>query len=202
MAAQDINILTIASVAISSAPPGTSVDGGHATLGTTTDLATANTVIGRLKALLAAITGGSKTGANSVSVVLASDQTAIPVSFVGNVSITAITSGSRTTTQTSADIPNLSGRYIHVILDMTTVGTGSVTLNINGKDATSGKYYPLLVGAAITTNSTNVYRVGPAFAPSANATANDMIPATLQFVVNANNANAATYSVGYNIGGN
>ena len=32
---------------------------------------------------------------------------------------------------------------------------------IQGKDAASGKYYTLLVGAAVTTISTNVYTVYP-----------------------------------------
>ena len=165
----------------------TSVDGGLVPLGSTTDTLWTGTgpatVIAALKAAYSKLTS-------------------IVSLLSNNVSITAITSGSRTTTQTSTDITNTNGRYLHVILDVTAIGTGSVTLTINGKDATSNKYYPLLVGAAITTNSTNVYRVGPAFAPSVNATANDMIPAILQIVVNANNANAATYSVGYNIGGN
>lgn len=112
---------------------------------------------------------------------------------------TVLASASRTTTQTSADQINPAGRFLHVILDMTTVGTGSVTVTINGKDPTSGKYYLLLAGAAVTTNSTNVYKVGPGLPATANVSANDIVPRIFQIVVTANNANAAVYSVGFNL---
>lgn len=114
-----------------------------------------------------------------------------------NVSVFA--SAAHTTTQTSADITVANAKAIHVILDMTNVGTGSVTITINAKDATSGKYYALLVGAAVITNSTNIYRVGLGLTAAANAVANDAVPVTLQIVVTANNANSATYSVGLNV---
>jgi predicted secreted protein len=94
---------------------------------------------------------------------------------------------------------NYRGRGIKVVLDMTTVGTGSVTLTIKGKDTASGKYYTLLAGAAVTTNSTNVYTVFPGATASANVSANDMLPRTWQVVVTANNANATTYTVGASV---
>lgn len=109
-------------------------------------------------------------------------------------------SASRTTTQTSLDIPTGGAMSsLNVVLDMTTVGTGSVTVTINGKDSTSGKYYLILSGAAITTNSTNRYRVGQMLASAANSVAQDYMPRYIQIVVTANNANAATYSCGYSI---
>lgn len=115
-------------------------------------------------------------------------------------SVVLLPSASRTTTQTSVDLQNRGGlSSLNVVLDMTVVGTGSVTLTINGKDAASGKYYLLLSGAAVITNSTNRYRVGKVLAASANAIAQDYLPDTFQIVVTANNANAATYSVGYSL---
>lgn len=114
--------------------------------------------------------------------------------------VVLLPSASRTTTQTSGDLQNLGGRSdLRVILDMTTVGTGSVTVTINGKDPASGKYFLILAGAAVTTNSTNTYKVGVNVAASANAIAQDYLPPTFQIVVTANNANAATYSVGYTL---
>ncbi len=110
--------------------------------------------------------------------------------------ISLVPSAAYTTTQTSADQTNQRCRGVVVVLDMTAVGTGSVTLTIQGKDPVSGKYYTLLAGAAVTTNSTNVYRVYPGLAAAANATANDVLPKTWRVVVTANNANSATYSVG------
>jgi len=117
----------------------------------------------------------------------------------GNTDVSVLASAARTTTQTSADQVNYNARGIQLVLDMTSVGTGSVTVSINGKDAVSGKYYPILTGAAVTTNSTNVYRVYPGLTAAANATVSDFLPRTFQVVVTANNGNSATYSVGYSL---
>lgn len=114
-----------------------------------------------------------------------------------NVDVTALASAARTTTQTVDNLANKYGKGIRVTLDMTTVGTGSVTLSINAKDSVSGKTKVLLAGAAVTTNVTNVYIIYPQYAVVANVSANDVLPATFQLVVTANNANSATYSLGY-----
>lgn len=112
-------------------------------------------------------------------------------------------SASRTTTQTSADIPTGGAMStLNVVLDVTSAGTGSVTVTINGKDSASGKYYLILSGAAVVTNSTNRYKVGPTIAASANAIAQDYMPKYIQIVVTANNANPMTYSCGYSIASN
>lgn len=108
-----------------------------------------------------------------------------------------LASAARTTTQTQPDQTNFSNaRGIKVLLDMTVVGTGSVTLTIQGKDLASGKYYTLLAGAAVTTNTTNVYTVYPGISATANVSANDVLPHTWRALVTANNANSATYSLG------
>jgi hypothetical protein len=116
------------------------------------------------------------------------------------VEATLLASASRTTTQTSADIPTYNARNLQVVIDMTVVGTGSVTVTINGKDSASGKYLLLLSGAAVITNVTNRYKVGPDIAAVANVVAQDYLPRLIQIVVTANNANPATYSVGYALG--
>ena len=116
-----------------------------------------------------------------------------------NMAVTVFASAAQTTTQTSADQLNVNGHCLHVILNVTSAGTGSVTLSINGKDPASGVYYNLLTGVAVTTNSTNVYKIGPALTAAANAVANDWVPRTFQIVVTANNSNSMTYSVGYNL---
>ena len=115
---------------------------------------------------------------------------------------TLLASASRTITQTSADIPTYNMESIAVTLDMTVITAGpSVTLAINYKDPASGKYVPLLTGAAVTTISTNPYKLGPGLTAAANAIANAVLPDIIQIVVTANNANAGTYSVGYTLGG-
>jgi hypothetical protein len=113
-----------------------------------------------------------------------------------NQELTLLASGSRTTTVSSADQTNYNGEAVDVVLDVTNAGTGSVTLTIEGKDAVSGKYYTLLAGAAVTTNSTNVYRVGPGLTAAANSAANYRVPRTWRVTVTHNNANPCTYSVG------
>lgn len=112
-----------------------------------------------------------------------------------NVEFTALASAARTATTTSSDIVTYNARGVTVILAMTTVGTGSVTITINGKDSLSGNYYTILTGSAVVTNSTNVYRIFPGATVAANAVANDQIPRIIQVVTTANNANSATYSV-------
>jgi hypothetical protein len=118
----------------------------------------------------------------------------------GNVDTASlITASGATTTQTSADQVNFNGRGLVVVLDMTAVGTGSVTATIQGKDAASGKYYTLLAGAAVVTNSTNVYTVYPAAPATANVSANSPVPRTWRVTVTAGNANPTTYTVGASV---
>lgn len=108
----------------------------------------------------------------------------------------------RTTTFTSADIPVAWANVgIDVIFDLS-VNAGSsasLTVTINGKDPASGKYYPLLAGAAVTSVGTNVYRVGSGFPATTNVSANCGVPSIIQIVVAAGNASPATYSVGLNM---
>jgi hypothetical protein len=110
-----------------------------------------------------------------------------------------ITATAATTSQTGADQVNVNGRGVKVVLDMTTIGTGSVTLTIQGKDVASGKYYTLLAGAAVVGNSTNVYEVYPGAPATANVSANATVPRTWRVITTANNANATTYTVGASV---
>lgn len=112
-------------------------------------------------------------------------------------SMTVFASAARTTTQTQADQVNTAGYSgIRVVLDMTVVGTGSVTCEIDALDQTSGKYHVLLTGAAVITNSTNVYTIFPGGPVTANVSANTQLGFIWRIKVTANNANSATYSCG------
>ncbi len=109
---------------------------------------------------------------------------------------TLLASASRSAT-TSSDVVVTNARQIVVVLDVTDVtALPSVTLTIKGFDPTSGKTWNILVGAAVTTVSTNLYKVSPHLTASANAVAQDAVPPFVQVTVTANNANAGTYSVG------
>jgi len=115
---------------------------------------------------------------------------------------TWLATGARTTTQTSPDLDTNGAAYLNVVLDVTDVSaTPSVTFKVQGKDPASGKYYDILAGAAVTTQSTNRYRVGPTLAAVANSIAQDYLPEVIRFVVTANNSNSATYSVGWSLTG-
>jgi len=110
-------------------------------------------------------------------------------------------SGSRTTAQTSPDLSTLGFRHLTVTLDVTDVSAGpTLTLSIKGKDVASGKYRLLLAGAAVTTAVTNVYRVTQnVVAAAANASAIDILPEFIQLSVAVGGAQAAVYSVGYDL---
>jgi hypothetical protein len=113
------------------------------------------------------------------------------------VELSVLASAARTADQTQADQTNQGARGILVFLDVTdNASSGSITLEIDGKDPASGKYYALLTGTAVTSTGTVVYRVFPGAAVSANASANDALPRTWRVKVTTNNANAITYSVG------
>lgn len=113
------------------------------------------------------------------------------------VNLIVLASGARTTTQTQADQTNVNYKGIHLIVDMTVVGTGSITPALQGKDA-NGIYYPIWTAAvAITTNITSKYALYPgATGVGAQTEAVAIVlPLTWRIVITANNANTATYSV-------
>lgn len=92
---------------------------------------------------------------------------------------------------------NNGERGVVVFISMTAVGTGSVTVTIQGKDRASGLYYTILAGAAVTTNTVNRYTVFPGAVVAANVSANDCLPEIWRITATANNANPTTYTVGW-----
>ena len=110
-----------------------------------------------------------------------------------------ITAVGATTTQTGTDQQNTGGRGVKVVMNTTAIGSGSVTLSIQGKDTASNAYYTILTGSAVTTNVTNVYTIYPGLTAVANVTVTDVLPRTWRVVVTANNGNAATYTVGASV---
>lgn len=80
------------------------------------------------------------------------------------------------TTQ-SADQTNYNARGLHVTVDITaTGGTPTLTVTIEGKDPTSGKYYTILASSALASTGTTILRVYPGLTAAANVTANDALP--------------------------
>lgn len=96
----------------------------------------------------------------------------------------------------SADQTNADGRGVKVGVNTSVIGTGSITVSIQGKDPGSGTYYTILASAAIITNVFTVYTVYPGVAAVTNVSASDVLPRVWRVSVTANNANAASYSIG------
>lgn len=101
-----------------------------------------------------------------------------------------------TASQNSPDLLNPYGRGVKVWVNTTAIGTGSITVTIQGKDPGSGAYTTLLASAAIVTNTVGVLTVYPGLPATANVSANDVLPRQWRVSVTANNANPANYSVG------
>lgn len=106
-----------------------------------------------------------------------------------------------TTTQASPDINTLNFKGITVIFDVSSIGTASLTVAVEGKDySNSGNYFTLLTSSAITANGTTSHTmypgITPATAANGNTAVNSILPVWLRIRVIAGNANAATYTVG------
>lgn len=101
-----------------------------------------------------------------------------------------------TASQNGSDRVNPYCKGVKVILVTSLIGTGSVTLTIQGKDPGSGTYYTILVSAAVVTNTTTVLTVYPGIAIAANVSASDVMPRQWRIALTANNANPANFSVG------
>ena len=106
----------------------------------------------------------------------------------------------RIATTNSPDIANLGANGVHVVIDVTAVtATPSVVPTVQGKDPVSGKYYTLLVGAAITATGTTVLKVFPSATAVANLAANDIVPELFRVIMTHGDADSITYSVSANL---
>ena len=112
-----------------------------------------------------------------------------------NRNIEVLPSAARTATLNSDDL-DCQGRGVHVIIDVTVdPALASVVPKIQGYDPTSGKYYDLLVGVAITAVGTTVLKVYPGIAAAANVAASDVVPPVWRVRMEHADADSITYSV-------
>lgn len=112
-----------------------------------------------------------------------------------NDNITILNEVNATTTQTSPMQINYNHRGCIVVLQTTAIGTGSITLSIQGIEPTSNYTWTILSGVAVTTNTTVLYKVHPSLPAASNSVAQDILPRSWQVLVTANNTNSATYAV-------
>lgn len=78
----------------------------------------------------------------------------------------------------SGDLAQFYARGLHLVVDITTITgtTPTLTVTIQAKDPTSGKYYTLLTSAALNATGTTVLKVYPGLTAAANTVANDVLP--------------------------
>jgi hypothetical protein len=116
-----------------------------------------------------------------------------------NIDVTLLSSASRSTTQSPANITTYNAGAIKVIVDTTVLPGAAISnvVTINEVDPASGKSILLLTGVAIVGVSTNEYTVDPMIPAVANVTAQKRVPRTINVVITSGNGNSATYSVGY-----
>lgn len=121
--------------------------------------------------------------------------------MANNIHFLALNVAGSTVTQTSPEFRNEYGCGAEIYFNMTAVGTGNVTLTVQGKDPTSLVFYTVLSGAAVATNGFIKYQIFPGAATTANVSVNDLMPFIWRIVVTANNANPTTYSAGVTLFG-
>lgn len=113
----------------------------------------------------------------------------------GNYTNLVIGQDAYTTTQTSPDQTNYNGRGVNVFVEVTSAGTGSITITIDGKSDELSAYYTMLTSAAITANGVYMFTVYPGITPVANVAVSNVLPFTFRVVATHNNANPITYGV-------
>lgn len=108
-------------------------------------------------------------------------------------------SAARTTnpTLTPAAFDNDPGAGgVQVIVNITSAGTGSINVFVEGFDPASNAYFTILDSGALTTNQTKLLTVYPHVTDAANSKAGQPLTKRWRVRVNHNNANSMTYSVG------
>lgn len=153
---------------------------------------------------------GSATSANSIPVVIASDQAAVPTTPTGNVAAagantegTALASAVRAASTSSSDLTNYNARGVMLFVNITANPGGGETLTpkIEAKDPISGTYARL--GAAFTAinagggNAMYTYVFFPAVTAGQDGNNNAVLPKTWRVTVTHSASGNWTYSVGY-----
>lgn len=113
-----------------------------------------------------------------------------------NAQYSLIASAAQTAAQVnSADQSNLYYRGAHIVITVSAYTSGNYTAKIQAKDATTGLYYDVLVGAAISSTGTTVLKIYPGIAVLANGSASDILPVTWRVQLNGLSTPIMTLSV-------
>lgn len=104
------------------------------------------------------------------------------------------------TADTTFEVISNKTRTAQFIVDIT-AGAGvsdTITIEIDGYDSASGKWYTILDSAALNAVGTTILRVGMEYTASSNLIAKDFLPDKFRVIGNKNNATSITYSIGMN----
>ena len=105
-------------------------------------------------------------------------------------------SAARTATPAAVEVNTTRTRALRVVIDVTAVtATPLLTVTIDGKDNTSGKFYNLLTSAVIGTVVTTVLTIAPGVTVAANLAVSAPLPDVVRITVSHGDADSATYSV-------
>ncbi|MEU5259002.1 hypothetical protein [Amycolatopsis sp. NPDC021455] len=105
---------------------------------------------------------------------------------------TALVAAGTTTTQTGKSVTTYNARSLTIVLNVSAVSGGSVTLTITGSTVSSYTY-PLITGSAVTTTGVTVYRICPHLTAASGATAAEPVPRTV--LVTATVSGSITYGI-------
>jgi hypothetical protein len=99
----------------------------------------------------------------------------------------------------SPDQINEYGRGLILVINITAVLSGNVTVTIQGKDLATGQYYNLLASSAISGTGNTVLTVYPGCIASANSVANLPLPRTWRIVASVSNGGNITGKIGASV---
>lgn len=80
------------------------------------------------------------------------------------------------TTVNSTNQQNFNYRGGHFIINVVTVNSGTYTPHIQGYDPTSGIWYDILVGTAISSPGLTVLKIYPGITAASNVSVSDILP--------------------------
>jgi len=104
----------------------------------------------------------------------------------------ALVAAGTTTTQTNKTITTYNARSLTIVLNVSAVSGGSVTLAINGTTVSSYAY-SLISATAVTATGVTVYRISPHLTAVSGLTAAEAVPRTV--LVTATVSGSITYGI-------
>lgn len=122
---------------------------------------------------------------------------AATLAFGQNTQGTLIPSFAYTATVASNDQTNLTARGVTVVVNISSLTSGTNTCTIQGKDPVSGNYYTILASSALNSTGTTVLKVYPGITTGANAAVSDILPTTWRLNCVGASSPSYTFSAGF-----